>query len=260
MIRRTFIILPGIGVRTERSLWRHGILTWEDFIGAEKIDGISRHRKERFNTYINMAEQLLERRETRYFEKLLPPIEHWRLLEEFRRETVYLDIETDGLGANSRITVVGVHREGETRTLVRGIDLTPENLSEELENCKLLVTFNGRSFDFPLLEYNFPFSVPRVPHFDLRHGFARIGFKGGLKNIEKRIGICRPREVEYVTGEEAVYLWKLWERNGNKNALNLLKKYNGEDTRNLEYLAEYLYRHLERISIEGVESAGETRK
>lgn len=259
MIRKTFIILPGIGTCTERSLWRRGILTWNDFKETKKIDGISRHRKEKLDDFIYKAEQLLEKQETRYFEKLLPPCEHWRLFKEFKRETACVDIETDGLGIDSKITVVGIHRNGKTRILVRGIDLTPETLKEELENCKLLVTFNGRSFDIPLLEYNFPFSVPRIPHFDLRHGFARIGFKGGLKNIEKRVGLSRPREVEYVTGEEAVYLWKLWERNGNKNALNLLKKYNQEDTRNLEYLAEYAYHNLERMSMKGVETAREDK-
>ena len=32
MLTHTFIHIPGIGLRTERQLWRQGILTWHDFI------------------------------------------------------------------------------------------------------------------------------------------------------------------------------------------------------------------------------------
>ena len=162
----------------------------------------------------------------------------------------YLDIETDGLRHDSKVTVVGVHRNGKTRTLVSGIDLDSDSLGRALEGTKLLVTFNGRSFDIPLLDFNFPFVVPRVPHFDLRHGCARIGLRGGLKKVERDVGIGRPKEVDYVTGEEAAYLWKLWERKGNQNALNLLRRYNEEDTRNLEPLARYAYERL-RSRLEG---------
>ena len=59
------------------------------------------------------------------------------------------------------------------------------------------------------------------------------------------LGYRRPQEVEYVTGEEAVYLWHLWQKKGNENALKLLRRYNQEDTRNLEPLAEVVYGRLE---------------
>jgi len=148
--------------------------------------------------------------------------------------------------------MVGIHRNGRTTTLVNGVDLDGDSLSEALKGTKLLVTFNGRSFDIPLLDFNFPFSVPRVPHFDLRHGCARIGLRGGLKRIERVLGIARPQEVDYVTGEQAAYLWKLWERKGNENALGLLCRYNEEDTKNLEPLARHTYEKLMKEADGGV--------
>ncbi len=71
-----------------------------------------------------------------------------------------------------------------------------------------------------------------------------IGLTGGLKQVEKTLGIQRCREVEYMTGEEAVYLWRIWERKGRPNALKLLKRYNTEDTENLKPLADHAYRTL----------------
>jgi len=246
MIRRTFIILPTIGPATERSIWRQGIIDWDDFLNEKDLVGISHRRKIALDQHLERAMNFLDRGESWYFDRILPSCEHWRLFQELKEDVAYLDIESDGLGAHARVTMVGIYRDGETRTLVRGQNLSGEAISQELEGSRLLVTFNGGSFDLPLLEYNFPFAMPRLPHFDLRHGCARIGLKGGLKSIERRLGIYRPMDIDFVTGEEAVYLWKLWERRKNSNALKLLKKYNEQDIRNLEPLAEFTYERLER--------------
>ncbi|MDD1746948.1 MAG: ribonuclease H-like domain-containing protein [Methanomassiliicoccales archaeon] len=244
MIRRTFLILPSVGAKTERELWGKGVARWEDFQDRPHLPGFSASRKGRLDQLLVAAEDFLERRETGYFHRLLPPSEHWRLFGEVKEDAAYLDIETDGLGEGAVVTVVGVHRQGRDTTLVRGIDLDARALRQALQGCRILVTFNGSSFDLPMLEREFPFAVPRVPHFDLRHGCARIGLKGGLKSIEKQLGMSRPLEVEYVTGEEAVYLWRLWERKGKENALKLLKQYNREDTKNLVPIAEMTYYDL----------------
>lgn len=244
MIRRTFLILPSVGAKTERELWGKGVAHWDDFKDKDRLPGFSAARKDRLDHLLEDAADFLARRETGYFHRLLPTNEHWRLFGEMKEDAAYLDIETDGLGKDAVVTVVGVHRQGRDTTLVRGMDLDSRSLKQALQGCRILVTFNGSSFDLPMLEREFPFVVPRVPHFDLRHGCARVGLKGGLKSIERQLGMARPVEVEYVTGEEAVYLWRLWERKGKENALRLLKQYNREDTKNLVPIAEMAYYDL----------------
>ena len=251
MIRRTFLLLPGIGQLKERRLWETGVLSWEEFFERRHLTGISVQRKECLDQELGTAKDLWDRGRTEYFTRLLPSGQHWRMYRRLKDETAYLDIETNGLGPGAIITMVSVHRQGVTTTLTRGMDLSSENLTKALSGTKMLVTFNGASFDLPMIEREFPFAVPKVPHYDLRHACPKVGLRGGLKQVELRVGLRRPQEVEYVTGEEAVYLWHLWERKGNENALKLLRRYNQEDTKNLEPLADVVYGRLEESSLPG---------
>jgi uncharacterized protein YprB with RNaseH-like and TPR domain len=244
MIKRTFLLLPGIGQVKERRLWESGVLSWEDFTGRKRLDGISERRKLVMDEGLGTALDLWERGRTEYFCRLLSSGQHWRMYRRLKEGTSYLDIETDGLGPGAVITMVSVHRQGRTITLTRGMDLNAENLDRALAGTKMLVTFNGSTFDLPMIEREFPFTVPKVPHYDLRHACPKVGLKGGLKQVELMLGHRRPQEVAYVTGEEAVYLWHLWERKGSENALRLLRRYNQEDARNLEPLAETVYVRL----------------
>jgi hypothetical protein len=61
---------------------------------------------------------------------------------------------------------------------------------------------------------------------------------GGLKNIEKKLGLKRAEEIEDIDGFEAVRLWKRYKK-GDLEALELLKKYNEEDIINLKFLIEW---------------------
>jgi uncharacterized protein YprB with RNaseH-like and TPR domain len=155
--------------------------------------------------------------------------------------------------------MVGILKHGKMTTLVRGRDLTQAAIGEALEGVNMLVTFNGSSFDLPMIEHEFPFSVPRVPHYDLRHVCPKAGYHGGLKSVEQQIGISRPQELEYVTGEQAVYLWHLWNRKGNRNALNLLTRYNAEDVKNLEPLAEIVYQIMKKKMLRDINAINERR-
>ncbi|OPY32680.1 MAG: hypothetical protein A4E32_01263 [Methanomassiliicoccales archaeon PtaU1.Bin124] len=258
MIRRSFIILPRVGKATELKMWRSGVACWDDFLAKDNIPGLSGDRKEGMNVALEDADRYLHAGRADYFTSLLPSVEQWRLFSRFGEDAAYLDIETDGLGSHAHTTMVSVHCKGSTRTLIRGIDLTGEALASALQGARMLVTYNGSSFDLPMLQKEFPFVVPRLPHFDLRHGAARVGMPGGLKRLEVEFGIRRPQEVAYVTGEDAVYLWKLWLK-GRENALKLLMKYNQEDTVNLATLAPQIEAMLLRKVDDDIRRAGRGR-
>jgi uncharacterized protein YprB with RNaseH-like and TPR domain len=132
------------------------------------------------------------------------------------------------------VTVVGLHRGGETEALVRGQDLTRERLQSELDAANMLVTFNGKRFDVPFLETSFDLDID-VPHLDLMYPCRQIGLTGGLKEIEQRVGIDRDRPD--LSGRDAVRLWREYER-GDESSLETLVSYNRDDTANMERLVD----------------------
>jgi uncharacterized protein len=79
--------------------------------------------------------------------------------------------------------------------MIRNINLDIPRLKKELSRYKLILSFNGSSFDLPFLEKKYPGLIPKVPHIDIRHLCARTGLIGGLKNIEKQLGIKRGNKV-----------------------------------------------------------------
>jgi len=249
MLRNSFILLDGIGAQRERSLWRSGVLTWEDFEAERRVKGISEDRKSRLDRDLEGAMAKLDSRDSAYFAHRISRREHWRCLREFGQSTAFVDIETTGLSLRSPITVLGVFDGRRMHALVRGRDLNAQNIRALLGSVEMIVTYNGSSFDVPIIESQFRGVVPDVPHVDLRYPLRRLDLKGGLKRVERELGLERDRRVEYMTGEDAVYLWHLWERKGNKNALDLLLEYNEADCRNLKALAEHAYRHLRRRAL-----------
>jgi len=156
------------------------------------------------------------------------------------RETVFLDIETTGLSPKySSITIIGLFDGIETKTMIKGINLDIPALRKELEKYKLIVTFNGASFDIPFIEKQFPGLLPNIPNLDLRTTANKIGLTGGLKKIEKHLGIKRRKIVDEFHGGDALTLWKMYRATGNDYYLKLLVEYNEEDIINLKKLAEH---------------------
>ena len=68
----------------------------------------------------------------------------------------------------------------------------------------------------------------------------RIGYSGGLKHIEKVLGISRSEDTDGLTGFDAVRLWKQYEK-GNRASLDTLLNYNKEDIVNLKTIIELTY-------------------
>ncbi|OYR86418.1 exonuclease, partial [Halorubrum sp. E3] len=140
-----------------------------------------------------------------------------------------------------RVTTVSFHQGGETTTLVAGEDLTARRLREQFADASLLATFNGARFDVPFLETSFDVEID-TPHLDVMYPAKRIGLSGGLKPIEKQLGIDRDRPD--ISGRDAVRLWREYER-GDEAALETLVSYNREDTVNLRTLADEVCARLD---------------
>ncbi len=85
-------------------------------------------------------------------------------------------------------------------------------------------------------------------HVDLRYALRKIGLSGGLKHIEKKVGISRGDDLEGVDGYEAVKLWHRYER-GDEAALDKLIRYNIEDVVNLKTLMEKAYGGLKELEL-----------
>ena len=79
---------------------------------------------------------------------------------------------------------------------------------------------------------------------DLCFASRKIGLRGGLKSIEREIGLARDEDIAGVDGFEAVRLWRRWERRGDKDAFARLLDYNRADVVNLETLADIVYKRL----------------
>ena len=139
------------------------------------------------------------------------------------------------------MTVVSCHRGGDTATLVAGRDLTANRIQRELDASNLLVTFNGKRFDVPFLETAFDVTV-ETPHVDLLYPCRTLGLTGGLKAIERDVGIDRDRPD--LSGEDAIRLWQAYRR-GDEDALETLVSYNRDDTANLQTLMELVANRLE---------------
>lgn len=244
MIESTFQILPRVGAKKEKALWECGIRRWSEFIDCEEIGPVKPKDKGRFDSLLNHAYDLLDDGDSRGLGEMLKTGEHWRLYNRFRDSASFLDIETDGLERDSTVTVVTVCRGKEVHTLVNGENLTSETLSKAMEGTSMFVTFNGCCFDVPVLRCSFPDVDFEYPHFDLRFGCRKVGMCGGLKQVEKDIGIVRSDNIAEVDGFEAVRLWKRWINSGDREARDRLVEYNVADTVNLRELADLAYHRL----------------
>lgn len=236
MLTNTFLHLPGVGEKKEQKLWADGVHSWGDALVAPGTPTSWRPLLEDSLRHLND-------RNPGYFASTLPSNQQWRLFRDFRDRCAFVDIETTGLGPASVITTIALFDGQTLRTYVRGRNL--EQFAVDIRAYHLLVTYNGKSFDVPILESNLPVKMPRA-HIDLRYVLAGLGLKGGLKSVERKVGLVRPG-LQDVDGYVAVLLWGEYQRRGNAKALETLLAYNAHDVVNLQTLVihahnEYLKR------------------
>jgi len=239
MLNNTYIHIPGVGKSLERKIWAQGIHTWEEFLEMEDRISIPSARKARICEGIKKSSEHLAAKDCYFFSQCLPFAEHWRAYPLFSDSVAFVDIETTGLSQHrDKITVVGIYDGRESKVYVRDINL--DEIVEEFSKYRLLVSFNGARFDLPFIKSEFPEIEFKQLHIDLMYPLRRIGYSGGLKNIEKLLGISRSEDTEGMTGFDVVKLWKQYER-GDREALDKLIKYNKEDIVNLKTIIELTY-------------------
>ncbi len=249
MIRRTFRILPATGTTRERALWREGVRDWDSFLDRSEVIGMSERRKERCDVVLRAAQDCHSIGDCKGLASMLPRSELWRLYDDFKSKAAFLDIETDGLGPGCEVTVVGIHSLEGTRTFVSGEDLDSDSIEEALEGSSVVLTFNGSCFDIPVLTAAFPDLRLDIPHIDLRFAARRAGLSGGLKAIERNLGLSRGEGIADVDGFEAVRLWNNWRRRGCARSLDTLLEYNRADTENLPFVAEKVCSRLREMTL-----------
>jgi hypothetical protein len=242
MIRSTFRIAPGVGPFLEGKLWDAGIRRWEDFPDGPGV-ALSPSLDARVRAAIARARAALDAGEADLLAEMVPRAERWRLYGAFGAEAAFVDVETDG----DAITAIGILDRRGPRFLLAGRDL--ERFPEEARGWKLLVTFNGLSFDVPVLRRAFRGWRPPRAHVDLRHVWARLGHQGGLKLLEIETGVGRPPHVSGLCGRDAVRLWRAYQA-GDADALRLFAEYNLLDAVNLRTLMDLAYnRMIERLAL-----------
>ncbi|MBI2649883.1 ribonuclease H-like domain-containing protein, partial [Candidatus Woesearchaeota archaeon] len=79
---------------------------------------------------------------------------------------------------------------------------------------------------------------------DVRSVADKLGLKGGLKNIEKTLGIRRTSIVDKFYGGDALTLWRMYRATGDDYYLNLLVEYNEYDIINLKIVAEHCVKKM----------------
>lgn len=148
----------------------------------------------------------------------------------------YLDIETTFAGA---ISVIGIHRPDVGTIQLVGSGVSDLNLYESLAGVATLVTFNGSSFDLPVIRKRLLADLKaEFAHRDLLYVCRKRGLRGGLKVVEQILGIGR--QTAGISGWDAPRLWSRYETYGDRSALSTLLAYNLEDVVNLAVLEAIL--------------------
>ncbi len=222
---------------SEQQLWAMGVVDWDSALRGMP-EGVPARCRNRLPEALRESQGALERRDVCFFAERLDPAHHWRLYPTFGSRAAFFDIETTGLGESSIITTIALYDGRTIRTYVRDQNL--HEFPADILQYQMLVTYNGKCFDVPFVQREFPGLHLRQPHVDLRYLLASLGYKGGLKGCEKRLGIPRPEGLQEVDGFMAVRLW--WQHvKGDARALPTLLRYNIEDAVNLCWLMETAY-------------------
>jgi uncharacterized protein len=242
VLERTFVHVPGVGLPIEKHLWEQGCLNWDDFLTESTRYSSGHVSQASLIRHLEESKTALSKRDGDFFRQGLGLKEAWRAFPEFRDKCVYLDIETDGGNSGASITTIGMYDGSYFKCLIQGKDL--DDFPEIMAEYAYVVTFYGSGFDIPMLQKRFREMPFRQIHLDLCPTLRRLGYRGGLKKIEKQLGLSRGDDTDGLDGRDAILLWRRYKALGEEEALETLIAYNREDVVNMEYLAEVAYKGL----------------
>ena len=155
----------------------------------------------------------------------------------------YLDIETTGLSpADGDLTVIGLFLdEDKDQRLIQlvGDEISSIKLLDLFERVKTLYTYNGSRFDLPYIQAKLGVDLTQhCLHHDLMYDCWQRNLYGGLKEVERQLGITR--KSAGIDGRMAVRLWLNYKFYDDETALLTLLGYNREDVLNLKALRQKL--------------------
>jgi uncharacterized protein YprB with RNaseH-like and TPR domain len=169
-------------------------------------------------------------------------------------KVAYLDIETNYVGKytsgddrffrdskNHLITVLGmrtIDKNDDQFVQLFDQEVSKPRLLEILCGTKKIVTYNGRSlpdrikrsvgFDFPVIAAQLGIVLDKeFEHTDLCPEFWRLGFYGGQKKIEQKLGL--QRNLPGKDGAWAMEAYRLYVKTGDETHRSELLAYNRED-------------------------------
>ena len=225
---------------------------------------------------VSDGECLIRREERAAGEMGLPPVLSGQILRvmqgqdfaDFGRESLlFLDTETTGLsgGAGTVAFLVGVgYFEGDTYRLEQYLmrDYNEEasvisRTAEKMRDHPILCTFNGVTFDMPLLRSRAVMQRTRLPaergHIDLLHTARRVWRmrlkKCNLKNIEEQIlGLTREDDLPGALVPETYFRFL---RTRDMSLLEGILEHNAQDIGSLPVLLGLLMKiHSDPLTLE----------
>ncbi|MFW5698277.1 MAG: ribonuclease H-like domain-containing protein [Planctomycetota bacterium] len=254
MLTSSFIFANGVTEEMERAIWGRGVTDWQVLRKhpGEAAEAIGAARAQKLVAAVAEAEQALANADAGWFRRNWPEKESWRLWRGWcqAHEVALVDIETTGRTPGyDQITVIGLSDGTTERAFIAERPLPGDDpldaFPEAIKTCKLLVTFNGIGFDVLFIEKhfrqrNFHFDMP---HIDLLWPARSLGLTGGLKDMERQIGIARADDIQDMRGNEAITLWGAW-RGGDRSAYERLVTYCKADCTNLKDFADHVYERM----------------
>ncbi len=244
MLTNTFLHIPYVSEIVEKKIWNSNIRSWDDFL----TNSTDFKNEELMKKYLMLSKDRYEKKDHEFFSSKLLSRYHWRAYEDFRENACFLDIETTGLSKDrDDITTIGVFNGKESKVFING--KTMNEFPDEIKKYSYIVTFNGALFDMPFIRAKFPDLKFNHFHADLRFILKALGYSGGLKSIERQMGIERESDLKDLSGRDAVKLWHRYKRDGDEKALDTLVRYNIEDIENLKTLMDFSYGKLKNVCL-----------